>query len=301
MPWGLEIASDGLRLCRAELHGGSIRVRAAAEAPVPVGALQTGLKEQNILDPALLGSRLRDLAAKAGCRGWVRVALPDAVFVLRTLSADAIPADPAEARQFLRWQAKEFLPFPSEEARLDFLPAREGPDGRSRRVCLIARERILAEYEALLETAGLTAAALDASSVSLAQAASAAGLPPSVGLLAGGGGRATLLVVQDGSPRLWRLLIPGTGEAGNGSRLAREVADSLLFFRETEGVEPVERLLVQGMDGHAADVAATLTGWTEVPTVPLDFSRLLRAEGTPVAVGDPTRWGAALGAAIRPW
>jgi Tfp pilus assembly PilM family ATPase len=301
MPWGLEIASDSLRLCRAELHAGRIRVRLAAEAPVPAGTLRSGLREQNVLDPAAFGSRLRDLAAKAGCRGWVRVALPDAVFVLRALAADAIPSDPAEARQFLRWQAKDILPFPSEEARLDFLSARAGPDGRSRRICLIARERILAEYEALLEAAGLAAATLDASSVSLAQTASAAGLPPSAGLLTGGGGRATLLVVQDGSPRFWRQLILGTGEAGNGSRLAREVADSLIFFRETEGVEPVERLLVQGMDGQAAKVATTLIGWTEVPTAPLDFGRLLRAEGTPVAVGDPTRWGAALGAAIRPW
>lgn len=302
MAWGLEIASDRIRLCRADARHGRIRLRGAAEAPVPPGLVQPSPKDGNLKDVAATTQTLRDLARRVGCRGWVRVALPDPVFVLRTIATDELPEERAAARRFLSWQARDLLPFSSEEARLDYVQAGRGADGRMRVTCLIAHDRILAEYERAIQAADLCAATLDARSVALAQAASALLAFPSVGLLTADGKRATLLILQEGRPRLWRVL-PVDGESdATGVRLIREVADSLAFFRETEDVEAVERLFVHGMGHRTAEIASELARWVELPVTILDLTGVLASGAGPRGLADElTRWGAVLGAAVRPW
>jgi type IV pilus assembly protein PilM len=299
MPWGLEIESDRLRLCRAELRGGRLALRRRAEVPVPAGLIRPALKEPNVGDAAALAGLLRGLCAPVGCRGWVRVALPDPVFTLRNLTTDALPTNRAEARRFLRWQAKELLPFPAEEARLDFLPGAPGADGRPRAICLLARDRVLTEYEQCLGQAGLQAAVLDARSISLAQAASAGLGPGPAALLVVTAAWTTLLLVQAGQPRFWRLLPAGQPAWGDGdrARLLREVADSLAFAREAEALGAIAAVTVAGMGPRTTEIAAALADWLAVPVRPLDLAAALGAGEPPEAL---TPWGAALGVAIRP-
>ncbi|HYL81062.1 MAG TPA: pilus assembly protein PilM [Candidatus Acidoferrum sp.] len=298
MAWGLEIDSEVLRLCRAEMRRGQLSLRRRAEVALPTGLIRPSLKEGNVSDPAALAGLLRELRTQAGCSGWVRLALPDSIFMLRTLATEALPDSREEARKFLRWQARDLLPFPSEEVRLDYLPSGTGPDGKLQATCLMARDRILAEYEQALRDAGLGAAALDARSVSLAQAASAGLEGGTVGLLGITQTRSTLLVVQAGQPRLWRIL-RGGGSAWTGDdrdRLVREVVDTVSFYRESEGIQPLEKFLLAGPSPLAAEVASALGDWLEAPISLLDLRTALRAEGHP---DDLVHWGAAIGAAIR--
>ena len=302
MAWGLEIAADRVRLCRADLRRGGIQLHRATESGVPAGVVRASVKDVNISDPAALAKTLRVLARRAGCRGWVRVALPDPIFILRTIATEELPEDRAAARRFLCWQARDLLPFSAEHARLDFVKAGTGPDGRLRLTCLIANDRILAEYERVLHDANLLPAALDARSVAVAQAASGLLAFPSVGLLTADGARATLLVLQEGRPRLWRILAIDDGASGNGVRLIREVADSLVYFQETEALAPLQHFFVHGMGPRTAEIATGLSQWLELTVSVLDLSEALTSGGRPRGLADElTRWGAALGAAIRPW
>ncbi len=302
MAWGLEIAADRVRLCRADLRRGRIQLRRATESGVPAGLVRASVKDVNVSDPAALAKTLRVLARRAGCRGWVRVALPDPVFILRTIATEELPEDRAAARRFLCWQARDLLPFSAEHARLDFVKAGLGSDGRLRLTCLIANDRILAEYERVLHDADLLPATLDARSVTVAQAASGLLAFPSVGLLTADGARATLLVLQEGRPRLWRVLATDDGTGGNGVRLIREVADSLVYFQETEDLGSLQHLFVHGMGRQTAEIAAGLTSWLDVTVSVLDLSTALPSGAKPRGLADElTRWGAALGAAIRPW
>ncbi len=302
MPWGLEIATDRIRLCRADARRGRIHLRGAAEAIVPPGLVQPSLKGGNLKDLAATSQTLRDLSRRVGCRGWVRVALPDPVFILRTIATDELPEDREAARRFLCWQTRDLLPFPSDEARLDYVQGGRGPDGRLRVTCLIAHDRILAEYEQALQAADLCAATLDARSVAFAQAASVLLAFPCAGLLTTDGARATLLILQDGRPRLWRLLpVDGEDDAA-GVRFIREVADSLAFFREAEDVDAVDRLFVHGMGHRTSEVASELARWLGLPVTILDLTAALAAGAGPRGLSDElTRWGAALGASVRPW
>jgi Tfp pilus assembly PilM family ATPase len=299
MGWGLEIESDMLRICRAELRGERLRLRRRAEVAVPAGLVRPSQKDANVADATALRTLLRDLCAGVGCRGWVRVALPDPVFGLRTLASDELPAQREDARRLLLWQARHLLPFPAEEARLDFLPLGPGADGRARTVCLAARDRVLAEYERVLLDAGLRPAVLDARCIALTQAASGLLGHGTTGLLLVSRTWTTLLVVEAGRPRFWRILPEGVdGWTGaEHPRLLREVTDSLVFCREAEGVGPVEGMTLAGLGAHTAKIVSALKEWLGVPVAPLDLSAALHVGGH---AGDLAQWGAAIGAAIRP-
>jgi Tfp pilus assembly PilM family ATPase len=299
MAWGLEIDSEVVRLCRAELRRGQLNLRRRAEVPLPDGLVRPSLKETNVSDPTALTGLLRDLRTQTGCTGWVRLALPDSIFLLRTLVTEALPDAREEARKFLRWQARDLLPFPAEEVRLDFLSSGKAADGGLQAICLMARDRILTEYEQALTGAGLRVAVLDARSVSLAQAASAGLEGGTVGLLGITPARTTLLVVQEGQPRLWRILAEGehawTGD--DRDRLVREVVDTVSFYRESEGIRPLDKFILAGPSELAGEVASALGEWLEAPISLLDLRTALRADGHP---DDLVHWGAAIGAAIRP-
>lgn len=270
---------------------------------MPSGFVQPSPKDGNLKDSAATTQTLRDLSRRVGCAGWVRVALPDPVFLLRTIATDDLPEDRAAARRFLSWQVRDLLSFPSEESRLDYIPAGRARDGRLRVTCLIAHNRVLTEYERALQGAGLCAAMLDARSVALAQAASTLLAFPSVALLTADGPRATLLILQDGRPRLWRILpVDGSNDA-TGVRLIREVADSLAFFRETEeDVEAVHRVFVHGLGQRTTEIGSELARWLDLPVATLDLTAVLASGAGPRGLSDElTRWGAALGAAVRPW
>ncbi len=298
MAWGLEIGSEMLRLCRAEMRRGRLHLHRRAEVAVPPELIRPSLKDVNVVEAGSLSRLLRDLCNKAGCRGWVRAVLPDPVFSLRTVATDDLPAKRPEAQRFLRWQARDLLPFPAEEARLDFLPSACGPDGRLRVICLMARDRILAEYEKVLADAGLRAAVLDARTISLAQAASLPLGRGTMGLLDVSGTGTTFLLLQEGRPRFWRILPEGRGAwaGADRARPLREVADSLTFCYESEGVSAVEGVVLVGLGPLTSEVASGLADWLAVPISALDLCAALRVGGVP---DDLLHWGPAIGAAIR--
>lgn len=296
MGWGLDIDAEAIRLCRAERRGGRLRVGSHAAVPLPAGALQPSLREPNLKQPAAVREAIREVCRQAGCRGWVAVALPDGAFSLRSLTTEALPAEREAARRFLAWQARELIPFPAEEARLDFLPPVGDPAGPLRVACLVARERVIAEYEGLLEEAGLRVGLADARTPCLAHACPPLLATEAAALLAVRNGRSTLLILTQGRPRLWRILPYGGAAWTGGGRLQalREIADSLTYAAEVEGVEGVRALVLDGLGAAAQEVAASLKSWLGLSVHPLVIESEAGAEG----LGD---FAPAIGAAVRPW
>lgn len=300
MAWGVEIQAGRIRLCQAVHRGGRIRVAVRREVELAAGAIQPSLKESNLKDPGAVQGPLRDACRQLNCRGWVGVALPDAALSLRGLVTEAVPPAPADAQRFLAWQARDLLPFPVDEARVDFLPPQAAPDGRLRVICLFARARVIREYESLLEAAGLQAAVVDARSVCLALAGGLAGSGDGIaGLLSLQDDHSTFLVLENGQPRFWRILSYGRAEWGgeSGRKALRELADSIAYCEESEGIGRLRDLAVEGSGDRKRDVLPTLEGWLSLPARPLDLGP--RGEAGDAEGLEP--WGAAIGAAIRPW
>jgi len=299
MAWGVEIETGRIRLCRATGRSGRIRLGAHREVELPSAAIQPSFKESNLKDPAGVLAALQGACRQTGCRGWVGVALPDAVFSLRCLLTEAAPPARPDAQRFLAWQARELLPFPADEARVDFLPPLPAPDGRFRVVCLFAREQVIREYENLLEAAGLRAAVVDARSVCLTQAGIAGPPEGIVGFLSLREDRSTFLLLEEGRPRFWRNLPYGRTDWGGASRLRafRELADSITYCEEAEGIGKLGSLTVEGGGRGAHDLPLALGDWLGLSVRPLQL-------GAQALANDPEElgsWGAAIGAAIRPW
>jgi hypothetical protein len=79
------------------------------------------------------------------------------------------------------------------------------------------------------------------------------------------------------------------------------VSDSLTYFQESEGVGPVEEVLVVGLGARTPEIVSALAEWLDLPVTPLDLTPVLSAR--PAGTGphdDLTAWGAAIGAAIAP-
>jgi len=236
MAWGWKLRRTRVRLCRrSSAADGSI---CAARRVAGSGwIVRASVKDANVSDAAALIKTLQGLVRRVGCRGWVRLALPDPVFILRTLATDELPEDRVAARRFLAWQARDLLPFSAEHARLDFVPAGMGHDGRSRLTCLISNDRVLAEYERILHAVGLLPAVVDARSVALAQAASALLAFPSVGLLTADGGARRSSCCTRAVPGCGASWPPTTVRAGMAfGSFARSPTRSSIFRRRKSSV-----------------------------------------------------------------
>ena len=196
--------------------------------------VQPLIKETKLADVPALTAALRSLRRRGGCSGWVRVALPDPLFILRTIATDQLPDEREAARRFLCWQVRDLLPFPAEQARLDSSDRRPGPrrPGATGLPCRPARPP--GGLRAGLARGRFPGGTLDARSVSRAGDIRLTPTARTAGLLTGDGDRATLLLIQEGRPQLWRILAAD----GDQVRLIRDVADSLAFFQEAEGVGP---------------------------------------------------------------
>jgi len=297
MGWGVEIEAGRVRVCQAALRGGQLRLGRRAEALLPPETVQPGLKEPNLKGPAALRSALQECCAKTGCRGWVGLALPDAVFSLRTVTSETLPPDRAEARRFLAWQAKELLPFPAEEARLDFLSPEPAPEGRLRVTCLVARERVVREYEELVEQAGLRVALLDSASLSLTAAAPLPAAP--IGLLNLREERSTFLLLEGARPRFWRILPYGRADwtGADRTRALRDLADSIAYCEQAGPAGALSRLDVHGAGEPWQELASVLEGWLRLAVAPLR----LGADAAGTAPDGLAPWAAVAGTGARPW
>lgn len=301
MAWGLEIAADRLRLCSASPTHAGAHIRAGGEIGLPPSLIVPSFTRTNLPDPPRLARFLTRLASVLGCRGWVRAVLPDEVFSLRTILSDEISVGATETRRYLRWRARELLPFGPEETRLDYLAGVARREGGLRFPCLFARDSVLLEYERLLERAGLRAVRIDARSITLAQTASRGLGVGTRALLTLRPGRLTLLILEDGRARFWRTVaLPQSLEGPALVRVHREVEDSILFCQQSEGTNSVQEVLVDGPRPLAQRVVEGLAAWLDVPVATLNTESFGKLTGASAAE-QITLWGPAIGAAVSPW
>ncbi len=155
---GLEVGASQLKL--VELSGQPPVLKGYAIRPTPPGLLAEG----KVNDPATLAQEIRELLAEARTRKrYVVTAAPNAAVILRTLQVPKMP--PKEMEQAVRWEAERYIPYPLDEAILDFAPLtppEEVPEGGQVEVMIgvVRQETIMGLLEAL-RLAGLVPIAVD--------------------------------------------------------------------------------------------------------------------------------------------
>jgi type IV pilus assembly protein PilM len=147
----IEFAPD--RVAAARWKGNS--VDEFTVETLPPGVLVPSAVEANIINPGALKTAMANIVSRLGAKDQdVALILPDPVIRVFVQHFDEFPRSSQEAIPMLRWKLKKSIPFEADETVISYMrqPSRTlGIDI----VTALARLRILREYEALAEDAGL--------------------------------------------------------------------------------------------------------------------------------------------------
>jgi type IV pilus assembly protein PilM len=148
----VEIAAEHVAAAR----WGNVRghLDGVAVEPLPAGSVMVSTVESNITQPEVVRSALRRVFSRIPDRGApVALLVPDPVVRVFILPFDMLPRRADEALPLLRWRLKKSVPFDVDETVVSWT-RQTGPDGSLELVTAVARQRIVREYEAILESLG---------------------------------------------------------------------------------------------------------------------------------------------------
>lgn len=146
-----EISERHVAGARSSLTG--LGVEGFAVESVPEGIVTASPVEVNVANPDALREIVRRTLDRVGSGLDLALLLPDPVVRVFLLHFDTFPRRAEEAIPLLRWRLKKSVPFDVEDTVVSYhlQPARgEGVDV----LAAVARQRIIRQYEELVESAG---------------------------------------------------------------------------------------------------------------------------------------------------
>lgn len=211
---GLDIGSGFVKAAVVD-HAGAEPVLLAAGC-LPLGP--DAIVEGEIMDPPLVAAVVRELLETlGGASRPVAVAVGGRDVIVKKIQMDRMPLD--HAREVIRWEAEQYVPFEMENVQLDFQILDPEGEGLQMSVLLVAAKRELLEQKLmLLEEAGVVPAIVDVYAFALHNVLERnhpSAVRGVVGVINVGHEISTVLVMQDGVPVVTR-------EVQIGSRHLRE-------------------------------------------------------------------------------
>lgn len=127
-------------------------LESAAAEPLPAGSVVPSPVETNITQPDAVRGALRRVFGKVAHRGApLALLIPDPAVRVFVLPFESFPRKSDDALPLLRWRLKKSVPFDVEETTASWM-RQTARDGGLEIVAAIARQRILHEYEGVLES-----------------------------------------------------------------------------------------------------------------------------------------------------
>jgi type IV pilus assembly protein PilM len=127
-----------------------------AVEPIRPGAILPAAAESNVIESGEVREAVGRVFSRLRAKGEeIALLVPDPVIRIFVLHFDEFPRSPEEAIPMLRWRLKKSVPFEAEETLISYMrqpPREEGVDI----VTGLARLRIVREYEALVESVGMS-------------------------------------------------------------------------------------------------------------------------------------------------
>ena len=206
---GLDIGSGLIKLV-VIAHGGSgPTLTKVAFTQVVDDAIVEG----EVMDPGIVGDAIRGLFASSGIKPkHVVTAVGGRDVIIKKISMDRMKE--AEAREVIRWEAEQHVPFDMDNVELDFQILDPEGDGLQMTVLLVAAKRELVENKlALLSEVGVETSVVDVDAFALHNAFEV-NYPDAmrgvVGLVNIGHEMTNVNILEDGVPILTRDLPVGT-------------------------------------------------------------------------------------------
>ncbi len=219
-------------------RGGAMLEDFAVESLPPAAVIPSAV-ESNIANSSAVRSAVAKVVStlKAGVQD-VALLVPDPVIRVFVHHFDDFPRSASEAVPMLRWKLKKSVPFESDETLVSYMRQPSRGDGVNI-VTGLARQRIVREYEALVEAAGMLAGVVLSSS--LAAVALLDDEQPTL-MVRLSGNTLTTAIVREGVLCGYRCTdLPGDPETLSPEVLLEEVYPVAAYYQDTwhEGIQAV--------------------------------------------------------------
>jgi type IV pilus assembly protein PilM len=151
-PIALEISGERIAGARITRTGG---LDGFAVEAIPAGTIVPSGVETNVVNPVSAKAAVTNVCSRLRAHNEDAVLLlPDPVIRVFVQHFDQFPRSPQEAIPMLKWKLKKSVPFEVDETLISYM--RQAPrEGGVDVVTALGRLRIVREYEALAESAGL--------------------------------------------------------------------------------------------------------------------------------------------------
>ncbi|MEX0856115.1 MAG: type IV pilus assembly protein PilM [Gemmatimonadota bacterium] len=239
---GLDIGSGYVKLIEVDHSGDFPEVsRVAMRALVP-----DAIVEGEVMDPGLVAETVRELVAEFGMkRRNVVTAIGGHDVIIKKIEMDRMKE--SDAREVIRWEAEQHVPFDINSVELDFQILDPDGDGLQMEVLLVAAKRELVENKvALLLEAGLEPSIIEVDAFALHNAFERnypEGMQGIVALVNVGHEMTNVNILEDGVPILTRDIPFGS----------RKIREDLQRERGLTAEEAESVLQARSMDGELAE------------------------------------------------
>ncbi len=236
---GLDIGSGLIKLVVVSHRSGEPVLTKVAFTSVVNDAIVEG----EVMDPAIVADAVKGLMATAGVKAkQVVTAVGGRDVIVKKIMMDRMKE--AEAREVIRWEAEQHVPFDMDNVELDFQILDPDGEGLQMTVILVAAKRELIETKlALLSEAGLEPGIIDVDAFALHNAFEVnypEAMRGVVGLVNIGNETTNINILDDGVPVLTRDIPIGTRRFREDLQrergLSAEEADRLLQGNEPSDV-----------------------------------------------------------------
>jgi type IV pilus assembly protein PilM len=240
---GLDIGSGLIKLVAiSHASGGPVLTKVAFTSVV-----NDAIVEGEVMDPGIVADSIKGLMASAGIKAKkVVTAVGGRDVIIKKIAMDRMKE--TEAREVIRWEAEQHVPFDMDNVELDFQILDPEAEGLQMTVLLVAAKRELVEHKlALLSEIGLSASVVDVDAFALHNAFEVnypEAMRGVVGLVNIGHETTNINILDDGVPVLTRDIPIGTRRFKEDLQrergLSAESAEAVLRGTDTnEALEPL--------------------------------------------------------------
>jgi type IV pilus assembly protein PilM len=228
---GLDIGSGLIKVAVIEHGKGEPELAKVAITPLLADAIVEG----EIMDPGIVSEAVRGALAAAGVKSKpVVTAVGGRDVIIKKIQIERVKEQ--QARELMRWEAEQHVPFDMESVELDFQILDPFAEGLEMSVLLVAAKRDLVEQKLrLLTDSGITPAAVDVDAFALHNAFEMNhpdAMRGVVGLINIGHEVTNVNILDEGVPILTRDLTVGTRRFREDLQrergLSSDAADALL-------------------------------------------------------------------------
>jgi len=251
-PLVVEIAEPHVAVARAAGKDGHLE--GVAMEALPAGAVMPATLETNVVQPEAVRSALRKIFGRVPVHGGhVALLVPDLVVRVFILPFDSLPRRAREALPLLRWRLKKSVPFDVEETAVSWM-RQEARAGGLEIVTAVARQPIVREYEALVESFGARAGVVLSSTLATLPLLEERGATLLVRLC---GKTLTTVIVRGATLCLYRSTQIRGDSALESRALLDEVFPAVAYYQDTWG-ETIDRARLSGFGAKQNSFTQTL-------------------------------------------